>query len=144
MTNVFEETYRKIQMAKSAYKNATTDAEREEARKAFESVTNSVDNKSPYLIRLMTEYEISRDSGTEMLNIRFSPHENQIEEFIKLMKGNGINEFTFSATWSSSIETAWAFQEAGYKLQGIVEIYDEYKEPFSNDYQKTHAYLFRV
>ena len=42
MTNIFEETYTKIQKLKTAYDNATTDAEREEARKEYKIITDSL------------------------------------------------------------------------------------------------------
>ena len=92
----------------------------------------------------MNDYDVSRDSGNEILNIRESINQNQVDEFISVLKDNGINEFTFSASSTEALENAYKFQEAGYKLQGIVEINSEYKEFFSDEYKKIHAYLFRA
>ncbi len=144
MTNIFEETYTKIQQIKTAYNNATNDAEREEARKEFESITDSFKAKSLCVNRIMNEYEVSRDSGNEILNIRESINQNQVEEFISVLKENGINEFTFSASSTGALENAYKFQEAGYKLQGIVGIYSEYKKFFSDEYEQIFAYLYRA
>ena len=144
MTNIFEETYTKIQQIKTAYNSATNDAEREEARKEFESITDSFKAKSLCVNRIMNEYEVSRDSGNEILNIRAFINQNQVDEFIGVLKENGINEFTFSASSTGALENAYKFQEAGYKLQGIVEIYSEYKKFFSDEYEKIFAYLFRA
>ena len=143
-TNIFEETYTKIQQMVTAYNNATTDAEREEARKEYEIITDSLKTKSPCFNRIMDEYETSRDSGNEILNIRNFINKNQVKEFISVLKENGINEFTFSDSSTVALENAWKFQEAGYKLQGIVEINSAYKKSLSNEYEKTHAYLFRA
>lgn len=144
MTNIFEETYTKIQQIKTAFNNATTDDEKREAIKEFSDITEEFKKKSRCLNRIMNDYEVSRDSGNEILNIRDSVHENQVEELLKALKDNGINEFTFSASSTEALENAWKFQEAGYKLQGIVEINSEYKEFFSDKYKKAHAYLFRA
>lgn len=144
MTNIFEETYTKIQQIKTAFNNATTDDEKREAIKEFSDITEEFKKKSRCLNRIMNDYEVSRDSGNEILNIRNSIHENQAEELIKALKDNGINEFTFSASSTEALENAWRFQEAGYKLQGIVEINAEYKKFFSDEYEKIHAYLFRA
>lgn len=144
MTNTFEETYTKIKQIKTAYSNATTDAEREEARKEFNSITDEFEKKSPCLNRIMKEYEVSRDSGNEILNIRSYINEDQVEDLIQTLKDNGINEFTFSDSSSGSLENAWKFQEAGCKLQKIVEINSEYKKICSDEFEKIHAYLFRI
>jgi hypothetical protein len=144
MTNIFEETYTKIQQIKTAFNNATTDDEREEARKEMKIITDSFKAKSLCVNRIMDEYEVSRDSGNEILNIRSFISENQVDEFISVLKDNGINEFTFSNSSTGALENAWKFQEAGYKLQGIIEINSEYKKFFSDEYEKIHAYLFRA
>lgn len=144
MKNIFEETYTKIQQIKTAFNNAATDDEKREAIKEFSDITEEFKKKSRCLNIIMNEYEVSKDSGNEILNIRNFISENQVDEFISVLKDNGIKEFTFSASSTGALENAWKFQEAGYKLQGIVEINSEYKKFFSDEYEKIHAYLFRA
>lgn len=52
ITNIFEETYTKIKQIKTAYSNATNDAEREEARKEFNSITDEFEKIHAYLFRI--------------------------------------------------------------------------------------------
>ena len=70
--------------------------------------------------------------------------DNEAPGLIAAMRENGIEKFTFSSGWSHAVETAWLFQEAGYALEGLVEIYSRYTALGSDEHEKAHGYLFRV
>ena len=63
---------------------------------------------------------------------------------IKILKEYGFESFTFSSTWSSAIETAWAFQEAGCTLEKIIIINAAYKDFDGKEFEKIPAYLFKI
>ena len=63
---------------------------------------------------------------------------------IKLLKEYGFESFAFSSTWSSAIETAWAFQEAGCTLEKIIIINAAYKDFDGEEFEKIPAYLFKI
>ena len=70
--------------------------------------------------------------------------DEEVSELVARMKDYGIEAFTFSSTWSSAVETAWLFQQAGCTLAGLVEINSQYKAFMSNEYEKVHGYLFKL
>ena len=122
MTNIFEETYTKIQQLKTAYDNATTDAEREEARKEYKIITDSFKAKSQYVNRIMRDYEVSRDNGNEILNFDDIIWDDDVEDLIACMKENGIKDFTYSSKATNAIETLSLFKQAGCTIGDLVEI----------------------
>lgn len=142
MTNIFEETYEKVQEAKRAYDAAATEEEKEAAREAYKKAGESIKSKGEIII--WHAYEDSRDCGNEYLDFHDTIRDEEIESLVKTMKENGIRHFTFSSTWSSAVETAWLFQKNGCRLEGLVEINSQYKAAFSDEYEKAHGYLFGI
>jgi hypothetical protein len=63
---------------------------------------------------------------------------------IESLKALGIEKFTFSSTWSSSVEVAWLFTQNGCTLEGLVEINGKCKQTFSDDFEKAHGFLFSI
>ena len=94
--------------------------------------------------RLFNEYEVSRDSGNDYLDISEVVWDNEAAKLIEAMRQNGIERFTFSSGWSHAVETAWLFKEAGCTLEGLVEINSRYTGWNSDEHEKAHGYLFRV
>ncbi len=144
MTNIFEETYQKVQESKRMYDNSTTKRQEEDARKLYHEAADKIQELGQDACTIYRQYEISKDSGNQRLNLYDVIWENQVENLVKIMRENGIEEFTFSSTWSSAIEIAWLFQKNGCKLESLIEINSQYKETFSEEHRKVPAYLFRV
>ena len=139
MTNIFEETYTKIQQLKTSYYNATTDAEREEARKEYEIIKDSFKAKSKYVNRIMRDYEVSRDNGNDILNFDDIIWDDDVEALTACMKENGIKAFTYSCRAASSIDTLWLFKQAGCTIGDLVEI-NIREEFYGEGYEKGHAF----
>jgi hypothetical protein len=76
--------------------------------------------------RLFKEYEVYRDSGNEHLDIREVLWDKDVADLVTAKRENGIEHFTFSSTWSSTVETARLFQQNGCKLEGLIEINSNY------------------
>lgn len=66
------------------------------------------------------------------------------EETIATLRKYGIKTFTFSSGWSSAVDTAWAFQEAGCRLVGLIEINGTTKAFLSDEWEKKHGYVFTI
>ena len=139
MTNIFEETYTKIQQLKTAYDNATTDAEREEARKEYKIITDTFKAKSKYVNRIMMDYEVSRDNGNEILNFDGIIWDDDVEAITACMKENGIKAFTYSCRATDAVETLWLFKQAGCTIGEMVEV-NLRKDFYGKDYEKGHAF----
>lgn len=144
MTNVFEEAYIKAQEAKKAFNAATTDNEKNEARALYKEAGAKIEALGEIACRIYREYEKSKDSGNEHLDISEVVWDKDVKSLISTMRENGIEHFTFSSTWSGAVETAWLFQQNGCKLEGLIEINSHFTKWDSDEHEKAHGYLFRV
>lgn len=50
----------------------------------------------------------------------FTPEKTRM--YVEVMRKNGIKRFTYSSSWTSSLRGAWEFEQAGAKLEGLIEI----------------------
>ena len=86
----------------------------------------------------------AKDCGNEYIDLNDTIRDEAVEGLVACMKENGIEHFTFSSTWSSAVETAWLFQKAGCRLEGLIEINSQHKAFMSDEYEKAHGYLFKL
>ena len=142
--NTFENFYNRISDAKTAYNAAKTEDEKNTARAAYKAVWDELKELGNAACRLFKEYEVSRDSGNDYLDISEVVWDNEAAKLIEAMRQNGIERFTFSSTWSSAVETAWLFQQNGCTLEGLIEINSHFTKWDSDEHEKAHGYLFRV
>ena len=143
MMNTFEITYTKVQNLHKSYQIADEDG-KIAIRASYNALMKEIDSLGKAAGRIWREYEISRDCGNEYLDINDVVWDKDVESLISCMREHGIEKFTFSSSWSSATETAWLFQKAGCKLEGLVEINSQHKEIMSDEYEKAHGWLFRV
>lgn len=66
------------------------------------------------------------------------------EKILKTFRDFGVTEFTFSSSWSSAIQVAWAFTQMGCTLKGMIEIYGSGRKFMSKEYEKVPAFLFSL
>ena len=142
--NIFEETYKQIQEAKKAYEAAADEAGQDAARVLYKKAAESLEGLSKTELRIWRDYETSKDCGNEYLDINDTVSDEAVEDLISCMRDCGIEAFTFSSTWNSAVETAWLFQKAGCRLEGLIEINSHYKAFMSDEYEKAHGYLFKI
>ena len=62
----------------------------------------------------------------------------------KILRKAGVKMFTFSSTWSSTVETAWLFLQNGCKLEGMAEINGTCQAFMSDEYERVPAYVFSI
>ena len=142
--NIFEETYNKIQEARKAYYAAEDEAGQNTALASCQKTVEALAGLKGTELRLWKAYEASRDRGNEYIDLGDPVSDEAVASLIACMKDYGIEAFTFSSTWSSAVETAWLFQKAGCKLAGLIEINSGCKAFMSDEYEKAHAYLFKL
>lgn len=67
-------------------------------------------------------YREASENGNKYLDFTegFTPEKTRL--YVEVMRKNGIKGFTYSSSWSGSLRGAWDFEQAGAKLEGIVEI----------------------
>ena len=139
MTNIFEETYKTIKEAQKAYNVATTEDERDFARKVAEEAENQINEMGRIAIKIMRAYEKSRDNENEILNFDDVIWDEEVEALTACMKENGINAFTYSCRATDAVETLWLFRQAGCTIGEMVEV-NLRKDFYGKDYEKGHAF----
>lgn len=144
MRNIFTETYEKEQELKRAYDAAATEGQREEIRKEFQKLMNKIGELEPADQMLWRAYEQARECGNERIDLNDCISEEKVVDWIRGFRKYGFKEFTFSSTWSSTVEVAWLFTKEGCTLEGLVEINSNHKKFMSDEYEKAHGYLFKI
>lgn len=143
MKNIFEEAYQKELQAIAAFNAAKNDEEKEEARKLHNETFGQIGNLGEFAVHIWREYQSSREHGNLNLDLCEIVWDHQVPEIVSCMKANGIERFTFSATYTEAIKTAWLFQQEGCVLEGFVEINSKYTDAYG-DSLKVPALQFRV
>ena len=142
--NIFEVIYSKVQDIHKKYSEAQTLEDRKKVRSDHNALMEDVEKHGEYFCRIWREYESSKDCGNPYIDINDVVLDKDVEKLISCMRENGIDKFTFSSRWSGSVETAWLFQKAGCKLEGLVEINSRIKDYMNDEYEKVHGYLFSI
>jgi hypothetical protein len=139
MTNIFEETYERIQEAKKAYKAATTAEGRDAARDAAKAAEDRIDAMGDIAWKIWRAYEKSRDNENEILDFDDIIWDRDVEALTACMKENGIKAFTYSCRATDAIETLWLFKEAGCTIGEMIEV--NLRKSFRGDgFEKGHAF----
>lgn len=64
-------------------------------------------------------YSKMKEAGNTLLNV---PDDYGPENIMKLFKACEISRFTYSSSWSGALETAYVFEQSGYRIAGMTEI----------------------
>ena len=139
MTNIFEETYNRLQDAKKSYAKATTAEGRDAAREAAKEAEDQIDEKGDIACKVWRAYEKSRDNKNEILDFDDIIWDRDVKALTACMKENGIKAFTYSCRATDAVETLWLFKEAGCTIGEMVEV-NLRKDFFGNGYEKGHAF----
>ena len=126
MTNIFEETYSRIQDAKKAYKEATTAEGRDAAREAAKAAEDRIIEMGDIACKVWRAY-------------RNSIWDRDVEAITECLKENGIKDFTYSCRATDAVETLWLFKQAGCTIGEMVEV-NLRKDFFGKGYEKGHAF----
>ena len=91
---------------------------------------------------MMRLYSEMKQQGNSRIDLSGTYREP--EKILETFREFGVTEFTFSSTWSSAIQVAWAFTQMGGTLEGMTEIYVSGRKFMSNEYEKVPAYNFKI
>ena len=138
-------TYSELKAAFTEAEKANDEAKQTEIRKAYEDLKEAVRAEGKAYANLISLYTDMKRRGNNYIDLADSYSYQDEEALIESFRTYGIDHFTFSSSWSSAVESAWNFQEAGCKLEGLVEINGQ-NEIFmkAGEFEKRHAYLFRA
>lgn len=138
------EAFEKEQEIRRQYDEAKDEAGKEAARAAYKAWEDSVTENGIDFGNVYRLYSDAKERGNEYIDLRDCIWEKNVPNLISNLRAQGIERFTFSTTWSGSVETAWLFQQNGCTLEGLVEINGQCRDCFTGKYEKAHGYLFRM
>ena len=147
MKNTFEAIYQKNEELKARFQTAkaANDADAmDQIRAERKALDESIEAEGAAFARTYALYESAKDRGNEHIDISECYEYRNEAALIADFRECGIDTFTFSSSWSSAVESAWAFIQNGCTLMGMVEINAKTKNWEGNAYEKRHAYLFKV
>ena len=145
-TNKFEEFYEIHSNLEAAFEEATAEKDEkriEACKKCYQILIERVRSHGQAFGDIMQDYIDSRKKGNDLLDFRNLNDEDRVPEIVSELRRNGIEEFTFSSRWSSSVEVAWAFQQAGCTLSGMKVVCTDTGNVFVKP-EHSPAFLFRV
>lgn len=148
MRNLHEDytTAKAISAAYFTAKTANDQAGIEAARAARKALNEAVRAEGTEYKRIFGFYESAKERGNELIDLDDDFDElvraEKVPAMMAAFKKYGIEAFTFTSTWSNSVETAWLIAQNGYNPTGMVEINGRYTD-FEGGYEKVHGYLFR-
>ena len=91
------------------------------------------------MMRLYSDMKIRGNSRLDLSGTYREP-----EKIIQVFRAFGVEEFTFSSTWSSSIQVAWEFTHLGCKMKGLEQIAGSNRKWGSDEYEKVPALVFAI
>lgn len=138
-------TYAELKAAFTEAEKAKDEVKQAEIRKAYEELKKSVRAEGKAYANLISLYTNMKRRGNAYIDLADCYSYQDEEALIESFRTYGIGHFTFSSSWSSAVESAWKFQEAGCRLEGLVEINGKNEIlMMAGEFEKKHAYLFRV
>ena len=105
-----EELERKFEAAEKAGDTKTMDA----CQDAYQGLLQEVRAKGEAFGDMMRLYSDMKKHGNSRLDLSGTYREP--EKILETFREFGVTEFTFSSTWSSAIQVAWAFTQMGCTL----------------------------
>ena len=143
MKNFLEDTYEKMQQLKQQI-TATNDSDIQSSiRTEWRKIEEQIEGMGNIAYRVWLYYEKSRDNGNDYINIDDVVWDKDVTPLINGFRKFGVEHFTFSSSWSSSVETAWLFKMNGCELEELVEVNGNMNY-MTGKHEKMHAYKFAV
>ena len=147
MKNTFEAIYQQIEALKARFQTAKDEKNTEamdQIRAERMALGKTIEGMGADYAVMYDYYEDARQRGNEHIDISECYEYRDEAALVASFRACGIDAFTFSSSWSSAVESAWAFTQNGCTLMGIVEINSKTKTWDGDGYEKRHAYLFKV
>jgi predicted CopG family antitoxin len=133
-----EELERTFAAAEKAGDAAAMDA----CQDAYQDLLQEVRAEGEAFGDMMRLYSDMKKHGNSHLDLSGTYREP--EKILKTFREFGVTEFTFSSSWSSAIQVAWAFTQMGCTLKGMTEINGSGRKFMSKEYEKVPAFLFSL
>ena len=112
-----------------AYREAEDDETRDTARMLMKEHQNKMfEWETLDFYEVYRAYREAAEDGNEFLNFDSVFNSEKVNSYVRIMKENGIKHFTYSSTWTDSIQCVWYFEQAGAQLEKVTQIQYRDKE----------------
>lgn len=147
MDSSFEKNYAREQENRQQFNTEKTQKS-EDGRKAavaaYQEFRDYIMAQGDVYAGIYRLYSQSRDRGNECIDIDRDIEGSKAGELADAFRSYGIQKFTYSSGWSGAAEAAWQFIQHGWKLEGMAELYSGSRKFMSDEYIKTHGYVFSI
>lgn len=142
MLEKFYERHEELEKKLDAAENDGNTKAMEACQKAHQELLEEVRAEGETFGDMMRLYSEMKQQGNSRLDL--SGTYRKPEEVIRIFREFGVTEFTFSSTWSSAIQTSWAFTQLGCTLKGMTEVHGSNRDFKTGEYKKVPAFLFTI
>lgn len=140
----YYEQQREIERAYDVADEQNDEAGKVAAREAYHAWKDRAIAEGEDFWRVLQMYQDARKRGNEYIDLHDNIWDKDVPALIERLRKAGIEMFTFSSTWSSTVETAWLFLQNGCKLEGMAEINGTTTAFMSDEYERVPAYVFSI
>ena len=141
MLERFYERHEELERKLDAAENDGNTRAIEACQKGHQELLEEVRAEGETFGDMMRLYSEMKQQGNSRLDL--SGTYRKPEEVIRIFREFGVKEFTFS-TWSSAIQTSWAFTQLGCTLKGMTEVHGTKRDFQTGEYEKVPAFLFSL
>ena len=138
----FYERHEELERKLDAAENDGNTRAIEACQKGHQELLEEVRAEGEAFGDMMRLYSEMKQQGNSRLDL--SGTYRKPEEVIRIFRDFGVTEFTFSSTWSSAIQTSWAFTQLGCTLKGMTEVHGTKRDFQTGEYEKVPAVLFSL
>ena len=138
----FYERHEELERKLDAAENDGNTRAIEACQKGHQELLEEVRAEGEAFGDMMRLYSEMKQQGNSRLDL--SGTYRKPEEVIRIFRDFGVTEFTFSSTWSSAIQTSWAFTQLGCTLKGMTEVHGTKRDFQTGEYEKVPAFLFSL
>ena len=140
----YNEQIKEIKAAFDAANDKGDEAGKEAARERYHQWKDKIEAEGEDFCKVYNLYKSAQQRGNEYIDLYDVIWDKDVPALIDRLRKAGIQKFTFSSTWSSTVETAWLFLQNGCKLEGMAEINGTCQAFMSDEYERVHAYVFSI
>ena len=143
---MFETWYKESSAARAAIEAASTEEQRDIARKNRRALREEIDRACGDDItkRAFSDYCSARNNGNLFMDINSVLWSKEVPAYVESLRSHGVQMFTVSSTFSSAVELYWELEKAGCHMVGMREVFTSELIGDTDEHKKVPAVLFSL
>lgn len=143
---MFETWLKELNAARAAIETASTEEQRDIARKNRRALREEIDRACGDDItkRALADYCSARNNGNLFLDINSVLWSKEVPAFVESLRDHGVQMFTVSSTFGGAVELYWELEKAGCHMVGMREVFTSSYVGDTDEHEKVPAVLFSL